>query len=341
MNKIPCEVIQDLMPSYIDGLTSPVTSRAVEEHVEGCDNCRRVLENMRQPDGTPESAAELPDRQEIDFLKKTRKRTRGVMIGSIAAALVIVVLALVGKAFLIGSPVGAEAAVCNLDIDENVVSVTASAISDKQAVSSVHFEETSGVVTVSFRTVAKSPLHKGEYQAKYTASEEITQVCIGDRILWDHGMAISTLTSAVYQTRHDYVGSMPDNGETAGALNMVWHLGNFRNELQTEQEPYGWTMILADDIPENILIEQENKMRNFAYVLLGVTGNLGEVSYRYHSGEKECSLTVTADDASAFLGSDIKACGENVSMLETLIQKTGMNGFDYSPLSSADKFSEE
>ena len=55
MNKIPCEVIQDLMPSYIDGLTSPVTSRVVEEHVEGCEKCRKVLEHMRQPDGTPES----------------------------------------------------------------------------------------------------------------------------------------------------------------------------------------------------------------------------------------------------------------------------------------------
>ena len=101
MNKIPCEVIQDLMPSYIDGLTSPVTSRVVEEHVEGCEKCRKMLEHMRQPDGTPESTTELPDRQEIDFLKKTRKRTRGVMLGSIATALVIVVLALAGKAFLL------------------------------------------------------------------------------------------------------------------------------------------------------------------------------------------------------------------------------------------------
>ncbi|MGN0718467.1 MAG: hypothetical protein ACI4LQ_01530, partial [Anaerovoracaceae bacterium] len=68
---------------------------------------------------------------------------------------------------------------------------------------------------------------------------------------------------------------------------------------------------------------------------------LGEVSYRYRSGEKDYTLTVTAEDASAFLGSDIKACGENVSMLETLIQKTGMNGFDDSPLSSASRFSDE
>ena len=341
MNKIPCEVIQDLMPSYIDGLTSPVTSRVVEEHVEGCEKCRKMLEHMRQPDGTPESTTELQERKEIDFLKKTRKRTRGVMLGSIAAALVIVVLALAGKAFLLGSPAGAEAVACNLEIDDNKVSVTASAISDDQAVSSVDFKEMDGVVSVSFRTVVKSPLHKGNYQEKYIASEDITQVCIGDRILWDHGRAISTLASAVYQTRHDYVGSMPDNGETARVLNMAWYLGSFRNELQTDQEPYGWTMILDDEIPENILAEQENRMRNFAYVLLGVTGNLGEVSYRYRSGEKEYTLTVTAEDASAFLGSDIKACGENVSMLETLIQKTRMNGFDDSPLSSAGKFSEE
>ncbi len=341
MNKIPCEVIQDLMPSYIDGLTSPVTSRVVEEHVEGCEKCRKMLEHMRQPDGTTGGTEELPDRQEIDFLKKTRKRTRNVMLGSIAAALLIVVLALTGKAFLLGSPAGAEAVTCNLEIDGNKVSVTASAISDDQAVSSVDFKEMEGVVTISYRTVTKSPLHKGNYQEKYIASGEITQVRIGDRILWDHGRAISTLASAVYQTRHDYVGSMPDNGETARVLNMAWYLGSFRNELQTDQEPYGWTMILDDEIPENILAEQEYRMRNFAYVLLGVTGNLGEVSYRYRSGEKECSLTVTEEDASAFLGSDIKACSENVSMLETLIQKTGMNGFEYSPLSSAGKFSEE
>ena len=148
MNKIPCEVIQDLMPSYIDGLTSPVTSRVVEEHAEGCEKCRKMLEHMRQPDGTTGGTEELPDRQEIDFLKKTRKRTRGVMLGSIAAALVIVVLALAGKAFLLGSPAGAEAVTCNLDIDGNNVSVTASEFSDDQAVSSVDFKEIDGVVTV-------------------------------------------------------------------------------------------------------------------------------------------------------------------------------------------------
>ena len=47
MSKIPCEVIQDLMPSYVDGLTNPVTDKIIEEHVEECEKCRQTLETMR------------------------------------------------------------------------------------------------------------------------------------------------------------------------------------------------------------------------------------------------------------------------------------------------------
>ena len=37
MSKIPCEMIQDLLPSYIDELTSEVTNREVEAHVSECE----------------------------------------------------------------------------------------------------------------------------------------------------------------------------------------------------------------------------------------------------------------------------------------------------------------
>ena len=47
MNKIPCEVIRDLFPSYIDQLTSPVTNEAIAEHLHTCDACRDVLAAMR------------------------------------------------------------------------------------------------------------------------------------------------------------------------------------------------------------------------------------------------------------------------------------------------------
>ena len=46
MSKIPCEMIQDLLPSYIDELTSEVTNREVESHVSECGQCKKVLDEM-------------------------------------------------------------------------------------------------------------------------------------------------------------------------------------------------------------------------------------------------------------------------------------------------------
>ena len=46
MSKIPCEIIQDLLPSYIDELTSDVTNREVEAHMMECEQCKNVLEQM-------------------------------------------------------------------------------------------------------------------------------------------------------------------------------------------------------------------------------------------------------------------------------------------------------
>ena len=43
MSKIPCEIIQDLLPSYIDELTSDVTNREVEAHMEECEQCRNIF----------------------------------------------------------------------------------------------------------------------------------------------------------------------------------------------------------------------------------------------------------------------------------------------------------
>lgn len=67
-NQIPCEVIQDLFPSYIDGLTRDVTNAEIKGHVEKCDSCRQVLAAMKNPDTEP---VDYENKREIDFLKKS------------------------------------------------------------------------------------------------------------------------------------------------------------------------------------------------------------------------------------------------------------------------------
>ena len=41
-NNLTCEVVNDLLPSYIDNLTSDVTNSAVREHLSHCDKCKQI-----------------------------------------------------------------------------------------------------------------------------------------------------------------------------------------------------------------------------------------------------------------------------------------------------------
>ena len=48
-NNLTCEIVEDLMPSYIDGLTSEVTNKAVREHLSQCGKCNTKLDTMSEP----------------------------------------------------------------------------------------------------------------------------------------------------------------------------------------------------------------------------------------------------------------------------------------------------
>jgi len=43
-----CEVIRDLLPSYIDELTSVESNKIIEEHIEQCEECRSYLEETQK-----------------------------------------------------------------------------------------------------------------------------------------------------------------------------------------------------------------------------------------------------------------------------------------------------
>lgn len=46
MNRKQCEVIQDLLPLYIDGICSDGSRRMISEHLEYCDECKNLYANM-------------------------------------------------------------------------------------------------------------------------------------------------------------------------------------------------------------------------------------------------------------------------------------------------------
>ena len=43
-----CEIIRDLLPSYIDELTSDESNKEIEKHIKTCNCCKSELDNMKQ-----------------------------------------------------------------------------------------------------------------------------------------------------------------------------------------------------------------------------------------------------------------------------------------------------
>ena len=44
--ELPCGIVQDLLPGYIDDLTSEATNTAVEEHLAHCEACAKMYDEM-------------------------------------------------------------------------------------------------------------------------------------------------------------------------------------------------------------------------------------------------------------------------------------------------------
>lgn len=56
--KLSCEIIQDLLPLYVDNACSPDSRKAVEAHLNQCPACNRNLQAIQRPDITAGSTAE-------------------------------------------------------------------------------------------------------------------------------------------------------------------------------------------------------------------------------------------------------------------------------------------
>lgn len=46
--KLPCDVVQDLLPLYVDGVCSADSRQLVDAHLAECDDCRKVLADLQE-----------------------------------------------------------------------------------------------------------------------------------------------------------------------------------------------------------------------------------------------------------------------------------------------------
>lgn len=91
-----CQVVQDLLPNYIEGLTSDDTNEYIEEHIEKCSECSKILDDMKSEIKSPEEKVDI---KEINYLKKYKNKLK--IFKTIVLAIILVFILIIARRMFI------------------------------------------------------------------------------------------------------------------------------------------------------------------------------------------------------------------------------------------------
>lgn len=95
--KISCNIIEDLLPLYVDDMVSEDSRQLVEEHLKACPTCRRMQEEIMRENHPTDvkkgSDSVQTNKMEAELLKKIRCKIRKKRIASVLLAVAIVLAA--------------------------------------------------------------------------------------------------------------------------------------------------------------------------------------------------------------------------------------------------------
>ena len=89
-----CKIIQDLLPNYIEKLTTEETNNYIEEHFKICENCKNMYEKMKNEIQLEnKKTGKKISKREVNFFKKYKNKLRVLRIIILIIVLVFVISA--------------------------------------------------------------------------------------------------------------------------------------------------------------------------------------------------------------------------------------------------------
>lgn len=333
-NDLSCAVVRDLLPSYIDGLTAPETNAAVEAHLRTCPDCARLHRQMAAPETPPEREAD----REVDYLKQVRRKSRLRVALAVLVTAALLMGGLAAKVFLIGSPADTGAMAWEVTETDTGIRVQVISAASANAYWGWKLTQEGDLLTITCREGLVSPVHPtASGDIDVTLSPGVTEVRLGDKVVWQEGTVIDRRVLAAWNARTPYVGDMPALNKLAGALDIRGLCGDYTNALHTSQRPYGWTLEFLDyGWNQKDAVVRDREMERLSVLLLALVDNLDEVSWTW----KDQSRTVTLAEADAALPElydavnaangtgwtapgSVKDCGESPAALQRLWTAVG------------------
>ncbi|QNR08428.1 anti-sigma factor family protein [Macrococcoides canis] len=82
-------LFKDLLPNYIDGLTSDETNELMNDHMNKCEACRALYERLQENQLSEETDYQHQEAREFDALKKVKKSNKKKVMWSILGTLFV------------------------------------------------------------------------------------------------------------------------------------------------------------------------------------------------------------------------------------------------------------
>lgn len=277
---LPCAIVQDLLPNYLEGLTSEETNRAIEAHLASCPDCAAHKSAMAGETPVKETAEQT---REVDYLKKVKRRNGRRILMAVLVTILLFIAGVAVKIFIIGQPVTETGFGWAMMEYGDRLELTVVSNGSANAFKDFDVEIRDGVAYVTGRSVLVSSLYREGRATVDIPLEGVSQIFVCGRLVWEDGVAIYPETLRLYELKTPYVGDAPALNSIANELEIFPHVGDFRNSLQTSVEPYRWTLEFTNDgwqgVNKKTHISED--MPRYAAQLLALVGNLSEVGWSW------------------------------------------------------------
>lgn len=316
---LKCEIVRDLLPSYVDGLTADVTNLELEKHMKECKECASLLDKMREP----AKNNQYPEK-ELDYLKKVGQRARMKTLLGILGTVILIAGFFVWRVFIFGFRTSPAFVDYKASLSGDTVTLSGSLMGSGESFSHVQFSEKNGRVTAEVYTVPVSAFgNLDSFSVAYKAKESVSTVYFDNIAAYDNG-SISRAAAEAFNTKTPYVGNISADVKVADTLGVRTKIGDYTNELQTSFVPYGWTLRLKSIVPAAEEKSIYEKMTDYSAALISLIDNLGSVTWEFETESGTKTLIVTENDASILIGKNIKDCSSSVGELQKLMESLGL-----------------
>ena len=178
--ELPCAVVRDLLPNYLEGLTSGETNQAVEAHLAACPDCAACKAAMAGGTSAAEAAEQA---REVDYLKKVKRRSGRRILLAVLATVLLFVAGVAAKVFIIGQPVTEDGFGCTMIENGHTLELTVSSNGSANAFKDFDVEVQDGVAYVTGRSVLVSSLYREGRATVEIPLDGVSQIFVCGRLV--------------------------------------------------------------------------------------------------------------------------------------------------------------